>query len=217
MAEMQSASPIQMQLNSWRGYSAYEIAVQHGFEGTEAEWLKSLKGEKGDASDEVTVNNKEPVDGNITIRATDIYMEPALATETVAQALEKRVLTENIVNALDSEAADKVLSAAQGRVLFRRMALACVQVIALSVEGWTLNEETMLYEQTAEAAGVTEDPALTAVIVSPPADRELETVWNDAQVRASTQAENALTFTATDLPSAALEAQVLVITPGVEA
>lgn len=30
------------------GYSAYEIAVQNGFEGTEAEWLASLKGAKGD-------------------------------------------------------------------------------------------------------------------------------------------------------------------------
>lgn len=28
-----------------RGYSAYEIAVQHGFEGTEEEWLESLKGD----------------------------------------------------------------------------------------------------------------------------------------------------------------------------
>ena len=29
------------------GYSAYEIAVINGFEGTEEEWLLSLKGEKG--------------------------------------------------------------------------------------------------------------------------------------------------------------------------
>ena len=29
------------------GYSAYEVAVKHGFEGTEEEWLESLKGEKG--------------------------------------------------------------------------------------------------------------------------------------------------------------------------
>ena len=28
-----------------RGYSAYEIAVQNGFEGTETEWLESLKGD----------------------------------------------------------------------------------------------------------------------------------------------------------------------------
>lgn len=31
------------------GLSAYEIAVLHGFKGTEEEWLASLKGEKGDA------------------------------------------------------------------------------------------------------------------------------------------------------------------------
>ena len=31
-----------------RGYSAYEIAVQYGFEGTVEEWLESLKGDKGE-------------------------------------------------------------------------------------------------------------------------------------------------------------------------
>lgn len=36
-------------LNEIRGYSAYEVALLNGFEGTEAEWLASLKGEKGDA------------------------------------------------------------------------------------------------------------------------------------------------------------------------
>ena len=30
------------------GKSAYEIAVEEGFEGTESEWLASLKGDKGD-------------------------------------------------------------------------------------------------------------------------------------------------------------------------
>lgn len=29
------------------GKSAYEIAVEHGFEGSEEEWLASLKGEQG--------------------------------------------------------------------------------------------------------------------------------------------------------------------------
>lgn len=31
-----------------QGLSAYQVAVQHGFEGTEAEWLISLKGEQGE-------------------------------------------------------------------------------------------------------------------------------------------------------------------------
>ena len=30
-----------------QGYSAYEIAVQNGFEGTEQEWLASLRGADG--------------------------------------------------------------------------------------------------------------------------------------------------------------------------
>lgn len=34
-----------------RGYSAYEVAVQNGFKGSEQEWLNSLKGPKGDKGD----------------------------------------------------------------------------------------------------------------------------------------------------------------------
>ena len=33
-----------------QGKSAYELAVMHGFKGTEEEWLASLKGEKGAAN-----------------------------------------------------------------------------------------------------------------------------------------------------------------------
>ena len=35
-------------LKKVKGYSAYDIAVNEGFKGTLQEWLKSLKGEKGD-------------------------------------------------------------------------------------------------------------------------------------------------------------------------
>lgn len=33
---------------SWRGYSAYEIAVQQGYTGTEEQWIASLKGDTGE-------------------------------------------------------------------------------------------------------------------------------------------------------------------------
>ena len=36
------------------GKSAYEIAVDNGFVGTETEWLESLKGEQGDKGDNGT-------------------------------------------------------------------------------------------------------------------------------------------------------------------
>lgn len=38
---------IHVQLERWRGYSAYEVAVQNGYKGTEAEWLEGLKGRDG--------------------------------------------------------------------------------------------------------------------------------------------------------------------------
>lgn len=46
------------------GLSAYEIAVNNGFTGTESEWLASLKGEKGDAG----ATGKDGTDG---INGTD--------------------------------------------------------------------------------------------------------------------------------------------------
>lgn len=39
-----------------RGYSAYETACQNGFEGTEQEWLESLKGVKGEDGTSPTVS-----------------------------------------------------------------------------------------------------------------------------------------------------------------
>lgn len=49
-----------------RGYSAYEVAVQNGFVGTEEEWLESLKGEKGDPGTpfgDLTPEQKEELRG----------------------------------------------------------------------------------------------------------------------------------------------------------
>jgi len=36
------------EVSGWNGMSAYEVAVKNGYQGTEAEWLASLKGPKGD-------------------------------------------------------------------------------------------------------------------------------------------------------------------------
>lgn len=58
-----------MDVNSWRGASAYEVAVENGFEGTEEEWLASLKGNDGKTT---SVNGVEQVDGAITITGEDI-------------------------------------------------------------------------------------------------------------------------------------------------
>lgn len=64
------------------GKSAYEIAVEHGFEGTEEEWLDSLKGEKGDTGEQGIQGEKGepgfspfihpyPVEGGHLVEVTD--------------------------------------------------------------------------------------------------------------------------------------------------
>lgn len=57
------------------GESAYEIAVRNGFEGTEQEWLESLKGEDGkdgtDGNDGVSVVNATSDGVNITFELSD--------------------------------------------------------------------------------------------------------------------------------------------------
>ncbi len=52
------------------GFSAYELAVKHGFKGTEAEWLASLKGPKGDIG---TLESHSDIDaqGNRVVNVAD--------------------------------------------------------------------------------------------------------------------------------------------------
>ena len=57
------------------GKSAYEIAVENGFEGTEQEWLESLKGQDGkdgaDGKDGVSVVNATSDGVNIIFELSD--------------------------------------------------------------------------------------------------------------------------------------------------
>lgn len=81
----------------WRGYSAYEIAVQHGYTGTEEEWLASLhgadgatgpqgetgatgqqgpKGDKGDPGDDYTLTeqDKQDIAGMVDTPVDDVQI-----------------------------------------------------------------------------------------------------------------------------------------------
>ncbi len=66
---MANSVRMDMQLNSWRGYSAYELAVQNGFPGTVEEWLESLKGMDGQTT---SVNGVAQQNGNVAITGADI-------------------------------------------------------------------------------------------------------------------------------------------------
>lgn len=61
---------MQLVLEEWRGYSAYEVAVRNGYEGTEEEWLESLKGRDGGVA---TVNGvAHDENGNVVLTSSQI-------------------------------------------------------------------------------------------------------------------------------------------------
>ena len=212
-----SSGSISLQLNDYRGLSAYEIAVKNGFEGTEQEWLASLKGEPGAAGDQITVNRKRAVDGNITVNATDVYMTPGAQLETVAQAIDKRIKTSDIVNALDSYETDKPLSAAQGKALLGSAVRVYNQQVSLTVAGWALNETSELYEQAVEVTGITGDIEKTSVVVSPMPDRAAREAYVAADILLSEQRDGAVLFTAAAVPSVEMTVPLMVVVTGVSA
>lgn len=78
------SSSMKLNLHTWRGYSAYEIALQHGFEGTEEEWLQSLHGRDGL---EESVNGVSPdEEGHVLLTGENIAVS-ASDPRTLAQAI----------------------------------------------------------------------------------------------------------------------------------
>lgn len=213
-----SGNTIRMQMNDYRGLSAYEIAVQNGFEGTEKQWLESLKGEKGADGDMVTVNHKRSVDGNISVNGTDIYMYPGMQDETVAQAIEGRVKTADVVDDPSTAGESGVLSAAAGKAIqaaAAKKAEMYAQKVSLPVASW--EQEGEIYGQSVAVEHITIDHNKTSAIVSPPTDRDMEEAYLDCQVRAAAQGDGVIAFTCTDLPEIDLEANVMVVVQGVTA
>nr|DAG73058.1 MAG TPA: tail sheath protein [Caudoviricetes sp.] len=57
------------------GLSAYEIAVKNGFEGSEKEWLESLKGNFTDIEHSVVQGSEKPVSSNAVYEALKNYQQ----------------------------------------------------------------------------------------------------------------------------------------------
>jgi len=71
---MANSVQMDMQLNSYRGYSAYELAVKNGFPGTVEEWLESLRGADGQTT---SVNGIAQEGGNVSLTGADIPVSTA--------------------------------------------------------------------------------------------------------------------------------------------
>lgn len=195
---------ITMDMQTWRGYSAYEIAVQNGFEGTEEEWLASLKGERGDDAATLTVNRKDAVDKNITLYGTDIQVQSG-STRTIAQTMENMVTSDVVVDTLDSDDTTKPLSAAAGARLaaaIAGMARMSTHQVTLPAANW--NDDN---QQTVDLTGVTADQVL--IITAAPGSYE---AYTDAVVWCSAQGDNTLTFSAKYTPSVDVDANILMLT-----
>ena len=76
--------------NGADGKSAYDIAVINGFEGTEAEWLESLKGEDGAAGTRFIAQAEKPSETDVLWLDTDDDSESGGGT---AQPMEKLTFT----------------------------------------------------------------------------------------------------------------------------
>lgn len=208
MNEMHTAPAISMSLSSWRGYSAYEIAVQNGFEGTEQEWLASLKGEPGDDAATLTVNNKEAVNKKIALYGTDIPLQPG-TTQTIAQAMENMLTYDLMVDRLDSDDNTKPLSAAAGKRLASALTgvpRVSVNTVMLPAANWNQNKE-----QTVSAEWATADALL--IVTGAPESYE---VYSDALIWCSAQGDGTLTFTSRYTPSQNVWVNVMIMAVGEE-
>lgn len=99
----------QLYVAGTRGYSAYEIAVQNGFVGTEEEWLASLKGEQGE----------QGIEGKSAYQVAVENGYEGTEEEWLSEFLtpEGYILKQDIVDNLESNSNQKVLSAKQGKEL----------------------------------------------------------------------------------------------------
>lgn len=233
MADVAVDAALTLNVESCRGFSAYELAVQHGFQGTEAEWLGGMVAEGN-----VTVNGQsKDVNGNITLAAQHLStskgetVENALAENaqalcavaaSLAQTDAALAETQSDLAAMDADKLDKsrlfnaltqteagyALDARQGRELEQRLATRAVAqafTVLLPVEGWA-SEADSTYTQTAAVPGV--QPADTLVVSAAPA---CHTAYCEAGVYGSAQGAGTLAFTAAQLPEAPLTANVLAV------
>lgn len=105
-----------------RGYSAYDVAVQHGFNGTEEEWLASLKGDKGDtgySAYEIAVQHgyagteaqwidmMTPKDASATVKG--IMKLYSTTGENTDGTMTQRAITHEIINSTQSISDDDLL------------------------------------------------------------------------------------------------------------
>ena len=206
---------IKLQLQEWRGYSAYEIAVKYGFKGTEQEWIDSLKW--GDLK--VIVNGKKLDDnGEIVLYGSDIrVMDGGLYTiaEWIDRLDKEKIGSEDVLNTLDSTETKKTLSAAMGKELNKAVlskAELFMAELTIPTTGWSTTEP---YMQELEVVGITANSAV--LLADYPDGGQNEEAFADCGVKVVARGKNKVTVRVDDIPEENFIANLIVMIPGVKA
>ena len=172
------------------GLSAYEIAVRHGFEGTEEEWLASLKGEKGDAftysdftPEQIADLKKPAVDAaKAATDAAETATEAAKAANDAAGSADEAAKSAAEAASAASSAASKASDAADDAAEAGKAALAAAGNAASAAKAAS---DTNTQIQTAEQQRVSAEQLRVS------AEQTRQTEFSQIKQQAETAASNA--------------------------
>ena len=159
------------------GKSAYQVAVDNGFQGTEEEWLASLKGEKGDKGEAFTYNNFTPEQIAELQRPATEAADSVKKLETELAANEKeRIAAEQerdtTFTQLESkiqqavEKSDAAVSNANMAIENANMAIENVNSAAEEVDGRITEIEKQINNMEANGNALTSDISTGKAIVA---------------------------------------------------
>ena len=174
------------------GLSAYQIAVQHGFEGTEEEWLESLSKDSKDAAKEA--NKKATLAQTAADNANKAAETTNQAIEEANNANEKATLANEKAGLADSAATKATEAATKADTATGNANQAATNA---NSKASLADEKATLAQSSAEAANQAAESANTATEGANTAAgtaNQAATSANQAAINATTQADRAKEF-----------------------